>query len=84
METIEIETKCTVCNASLVDDTDNGEIICSGCGIVTQEHIADHGPEARNNSLEDKMKLARANWSNIIFSARFGNNHRNFRWIYGF
>jgi len=60
METIEIETKCTVCNASLVDDTDNGEIICSGCGIVTQEHIADHGPEARSNSLEDKMKLARA------------------------
>ncbi len=41
METIEIETKCTVCNASLIDDTDNGEIICSGCGIVTQEHIAD-------------------------------------------
>jgi len=60
METIEIETKCTVCNASLVDDTDNGEIICSGCGIVTQEHIADHGPEARSNSLEDKAKLARA------------------------
>ena len=60
METIEIETKCTVCNASLVDDTDNGEVICSGCGIVTQEHIADHGPEARSSSLEDKMKLARA------------------------
>jgi len=60
METIEIETKCTVCKASLVDDTDSGEIICSGCGIVTQEHIADHGPEARSNSLEDKMKLARA------------------------
>jgi len=60
METIEIETKCTVCNASLVDDTDNGEIICSGCGIVTQEHIADHGPEVRSSSLEDKTKLARA------------------------
>ncbi len=60
METIEIETKCTVCNASLIDDTDNGEIICSGCGIVTQEHIADHGPEARSSNLEDKMKLARA------------------------
>ena len=60
METIEIETKCTVCNASLIDDTDNGEIICSGCGIVTQEHIADHGPEARSSSYDDKMKLARA------------------------
>ena len=59
METIELE-KCTVCNSSLVDDTDNGEIICSGCGIVMAEHMEDHGPEAKSNSMEDKMKLARA------------------------
>ena len=59
METIELE-KCTVCNSSLIDDTDNGEIICSGCGIVMAEHMEDHGPEAKSNSLEDKMKLARA------------------------
>jgi len=59
METIEVE-KCTVCNSSLVDDTENGEIICSGCGIVMAEHMEDHGPEAKSNSLEDKMKLARA------------------------
>jgi len=59
METIEIE-KCTVCNSSLVDDKENGEIICSGCGIVMAEHMDDHGPEAKSNSLEDKMKLARA------------------------
>ena len=59
METIEVE-KCTVCNSSLVDDTVNGEIICSGCGIVMAEHIEDHGPEAKSSSLEDKMKLARA------------------------
>jgi len=59
METIEIE-KCTVCMSSVIDDTENGEKICSGCGIVMQEHMEDHGPEARSNSLEDKMKLARA------------------------
>jgi len=59
METIEVE-KCTVCNSSLVDDTENGEIICSGCGIVMAEHMEDHGPEAKSSSLEDKMKLARA------------------------
>ena len=59
METIELE-KCTVCNSSLVDDTDNGEIICSGCGIVMAEHMEDHGPDAKRNSFEDKMKLARA------------------------
>ena len=59
METIEVE-KCTVCESSIIDDTENGERICSGCGIVTQEHMEDHGPEARSNNLEDKMKLARA------------------------
>ena len=59
METIEIQT-CTVCNSSLIDDKENGEIICSGCGIVTAEHMEDHGPEAKSSSLEDKMKLARA------------------------
>jgi transcription initiation factor TFIIB len=59
METIELE-KCTACNSSLVDDTENGEIICSGCGIVMVEHMEDHGPEAKSSSLEDKMKLARA------------------------
>jgi len=59
METIEIE-RCTACNSSVVDDTENGERICSGCGIVMEEHMEDHGPEAKSNSLEDKMKLARA------------------------
>ena len=59
METIEIE-RCTVCNSSVVDDTENGERICSGCGIVMEEHMEDHGPETKSSSLEDKMKLARA------------------------
>jgi len=59
METIEVE-RCTVCESSIIDDTENGERICSGCGIVTQEHMEDHGPEAKSNNLEDKMKLARA------------------------
>ena len=59
METIELG-KCTVCESSVIDDAENGERICSGCGIVMQEHMEDHGPEARNNNLEDKMKLARA------------------------
>ena len=59
METIEIE-RCTACNSSIVDDTENGEIICSGCGLVMVEHMEDHGPEAKSSSLEDKMKLARA------------------------
>jgi len=59
METIEVE-KCTVCESSIIDDIENGERICSGCGIVMVEHMEDHGPEAKSSSLEDKMKLARA------------------------
>ena len=59
METIEIE-RCTVCESSIIDDIENGERICSGCGIVMAEHMEDHGPEAKSSSLEDKMKLARA------------------------
>ena len=59
METIEVE-KCTVCESSIIDDIENGERICSGCGIVMAEHMDDHGPEAKSSSLEDKMKLARA------------------------
>ena len=59
METIEVE-RCTVCESSIIDDTENGERICSGCGIVMQEHMEDHGPEAKSSNLEDKMKLARA------------------------
>jgi len=38
----------------------NGEIICSGCGIVVAEQMEDHGPEVKSTRLEDKMKLARA------------------------
>ena len=52
METIEVE-RCTVCESSIIDDTENGERICSGCGIVMQEHMEDHGPEAKSSNLED-------------------------------
>ena len=59
MKTIEIE-RCTVCKSSVIDDTQNGERICSGCGIVVSEQMEDNGPETIGSSLEDKTKLARA------------------------
>lgn len=46
--------------SALVDDIQNGEIICSGCGMVVDDQIADHGPETVSSNLEDKMRLARA------------------------
>jgi len=51
---------CPECRSTLVDDMQNGEIICSGCGVVVDDQIADFGPETISSSFEDKMKLARA------------------------
>ncbi len=51
MNTIEIEKCCPECESSLVDDIQNGERICSGCGVVVAEQMADCGPEARSSSL---------------------------------
>ena len=59
MNVLEIQ-KCSACESSLIDDTVNGEIICSGCGIVVAEQMEDYGPEVKSTRLEDKMKLARA------------------------
>ena len=60
METIEIYSHCPECKSSIIDDIHNGERICSSCGIVVAEQMADYGQEAKTNNLEDKMKLARA------------------------
>ncbi|MFB5647030.1 MAG: TFIIB-type zinc ribbon-containing protein, partial [Candidatus Nitrosomaritimum yanchengensis] len=54
------QQSCPECKSSLVDDTQNGEVICSGCGVVVADQIADYGPETKSSNLEDKMKLARA------------------------
>jgi len=51
---------CPECQSSLVDDVQNGEIICSGCGVVVADQMVDHGPETVSSNLEDRMKLARA------------------------
>ena len=59
MNTLETQS-CPECQSSLVDDIQNGEIICSGCGVVVAEQMADYGPESKGSSLEEKMKLARA------------------------
>jgi len=51
---------CPECKSTIVSDIQNGEIICSGCGVVVDDQIADFGPETISSNLEDKMKLARA------------------------
>ena len=60
MKTLEIEISCPECKSAIVDDLQNGERICSSCGIVVDEQMADYGPETKTVNLEDKMRLARA------------------------
>ena len=60
MNTLEIEVCCPECKATVVDDIQNGERICSSCGIVVAEQMVDYGPETKGVNLEDKMRLARA------------------------
>jgi len=60
MNKLEIRICCPECNSTIVDDIHNGERICSTCGIVVEEQMADFGPETKGANLEDKMRLARA------------------------
>ena len=60
MKTLEIEVCCPECESTIVDDIHNGERICSNCGIVVDEQMADYGPETKGANLVDKMRLARA------------------------
>ena len=47
MSTIEIQSCCNECKSPVIDDIHNGERICSGCGIVVDEQMADMGPEQK-------------------------------------
>jgi len=60
MKTLEIEVCCPECESTIVDDIHNGERVCSNCGIVVDEQMADYGPETKGVNLVDKMRLARA------------------------
>lgn len=60
MNTLETTHSCPECQSSLIDDVQNGERICSGCGVVVVEQMADYGPESTSGNLEERMKLARA------------------------
>ena len=55
-----LEQNCPECKSILVDDIQSGEVICSGCGVVVADQMADYGPETKSSDLEDKLRLARA------------------------
>lgn len=60
MNLTELQTNCPECRATLIDDVHSGEKICSGCGLVAMEQMADYGPESRATNPEEKMRSARA------------------------
>ena len=51
MKTLEIEISCPECKSAIVDDLQNGERICSSCGIVVDEQMAAYGPETKTVAL---------------------------------
>jgi len=51
---------CPECGASrLMNDTDQGELVCMNCGYVIDDKIADLGPEWRAFDDEQKIKRTR-------------------------
>ena len=51
---------CPECKSALVDDAQNGEIVCSGCGVVVEEQMAYYGPETVSSNPEERQRQARA------------------------
>ncbi|TMP99855.1 MAG: transcription initiation factor IIB [Thaumarchaeota archaeon] len=46
--------RCPRCGkASLVEDEESGELICSNCGFVLKDKIEEEGPEWRNSSRDE-------------------------------
>jgi transcription initiation factor TFIIB len=51
---------CPECDSKrLIRDYEKGELLCSGCGLIISENIADMGPEWRAFDAEQKEKKAR-------------------------
>ncbi len=50
---------CPICGKLLVGDYDKGELICSSCGFVIEDHNEYRGPEWKAIDLEEKEKRVR-------------------------
>ena len=54
------DNKCPECgNKNLTRDYERGELVCSNCGLIVAENIADSGPEWRAFDVEQREKRAR-------------------------
>lgn len=58
---MENKSSCPKCgNTSIISDLDNGERVCSNCGLVIEDEIIDRGPEWRAFTLTEKNNRSRA------------------------
>lgn len=55
---------CQECRSALVDDAHNGELICTGCGMVIEGQRLNYGPEIIGGSYEESINLSRATGHN--------------------
>ena len=60
MKEIKNSSSCPKCGSTeLVSDLQNGEMICSSCGLVVDENIIDMGPEWRAFTMSEKDNRTR-------------------------
>ena len=58
--------QCRECGASVVDDFEKGETVCSRCGLVNAYNQPDVSPESVGMSPEDRPKLVRASGQTLF------------------
>lgn len=58
--------RCRECGAAVVDDYENGETVCSRCGLVNADNLPDVSPESIGMSPEERPKLVRASGQTLF------------------
>ncbi|MFB6128293.1 MAG: transcription initiation factor IIB family protein [Halorhabdus sp.] len=58
-ETETEDVNCPECGGNLISDTERGETVCQGCGLVVEEDEIDPGPEWRAFDAKEKDQKSR-------------------------
>ncbi|WEL16608.1 MULTISPECIES: transcription initiation factor IIB [unclassified Halorhabdus] len=53
------DVNCPECGGNLISDTERGETVCQGCGLVVEEDEIDPGPEWRAFDAKEKDQKSR-------------------------
>lgn len=60
MKEEKIHNKCPRCGSTnIVNDPENGEMVCANCGLVVEEELIDRGPEWRAFTADEKQSRTR-------------------------